>query len=323
MNILEQYKHYAAANRFDQTPQSLYEPMNYLLALGGKAMRPALLLYACQLFDATKLQAALPAAYAVELFHNFSLMHDDIMDAADLRRGQATVHKKYDTNTALLSGDVMLVYAYEYLAKIPTAQLPQALHRFNQTAIGVCKGQRMDMDFEQTFDISLSDYLLMIELKTAVLLQGAMEIGALIGGATPDEAQLAGEFGRLMGIAFQLQDDFLDTFGKAEKVGKRIGGDIVQNKKTYLLLYTLSQADEADKASLLKWMSQTTEEKQADKKIKEVTKLFKKYQADLQLQALMQDYTQQAAFALAQIPSAEEFKLPLREFLYLLSERES
>lgn len=310
-----------------EQPRSLYEPIQYLMNLGGKAMRPQLLLLAHRLFsqDEQSIEKALPLAYAIELFHNFSLMHDDIMDAAPLRRGQATVHEKYDANTAILSGDVMLVFAYEYLAKGEAELLPEYLRVFNRDAVGVCQGQRLDMDFEKISakDLAMQDYLGMIEQKTAVLLRAAMELGALSAGATRDEAELAGEFGRALGLAFQLQDDYLDSFGEDAKVGKRIGGDILQKKKTFLVLYALEQAGEERSAELLAALeSDCKTAKEEEKKIKQVQKLFEDLGAKKALEQAVRDWTEEARDCLEQIPAPKEIKVQLAQFIQMLEKRQ-
>jgi geranylgeranyl diphosphate synthase type II len=245
---------FAEQNPFPQAPQTLYEPCSYILTLGGKRLRPALTLMACELFS-HGVENALPAAWAVELFHNFTLMHDDIMDAAPLRRGQPTVHTRWNNTTAILSGDVMLIWAYRYLTQSGDAETVLRLIRiFNRVATEVCEGQQMDLDFERTQTVTIPDYLRMIELKTAVLLGGALEMGAVCAGAAEADASHLYEFGRLAGIAFQIQDDLLDTYGDPAKFGKQVGGDILQNKKTMLVLKTLDSAPEADREALGDWM---------------------------------------------------------------------
>ncbi len=238
------FESYLKNNEFKNSPKELYEPSNYILSLGGKRLRPAILLAGHYLFD-DEVQKSLPAAFAVELFHNFSLMHDDIMDAAPLRRGQLTVHKKFGLNSGILSGDAMLVLAYESLLQTESPQIVHLMKRFNQMALQVCEGQQMDMNFEKSQNVSIEEYLRMIELKTAVLVAAALEIGALIGGARKEDAEALYEFGRNLGIAFQLQDDILDAFGDPKKFGKKTGGDIAQNKKTYLYLKALEIAPTA------------------------------------------------------------------------------
>jgi geranylgeranyl diphosphate synthase, type II len=238
------FQSYLSQHAFNQEPQELYEPVNYILSLGGKRLRPLLALMGYELFD-EEVSKALPIAAAVEIFHNFTLLHDDIMDAAPLRRGKPTVHAKYGTNTGILSGDVMVIIAYEFLNKIPH---PKLLSIFNKMAIEVCEGQQYDMNFETRNDVTIPEYIRMIELKTSVLIAAAFQMGALVGGATEDVAQHLYEFGRNVGIAFQIQDDILDTFGDPEKFGKKVGGDIVQNKKTYLVLksYELGNTEQID-----------------------------------------------------------------------------
>lgn len=250
-----EFQSYLQQQSFGSEPDSLYEPVRYILSLGGKRLRPLVLLLSHKLFD-DNTATAMPVAMAIEVFHNFTLVHDDIMDEAPLRRGKPTVHKKFDTNKAILSGDVMLVLAYDYLLRLQNQTLIPTISRiFTQTAIEVCEGQQMDMDFEKRNDVSVEEYLRMITLKTSVLVAAAMKIGALTGGASEGDAQSLYEFGCNLGIAFQLQDDLLDTFGDPEKFGKQPGGDILQNKKTYLFLKALELADETTKARLLHWYS--------------------------------------------------------------------
>jgi len=252
--LLDFLNGYAAENPFPDNPKMLYEPCDYMLALGGKRLRPAMLLMAQNLFS-DDIKPALPAAWSVELFHNFTLMHDDIMDAAPLRRGKATVHTKWNQTTGILSGDVMLIHAYAHLVKAgEPAIVPELIRSFNRVAIGVCEGQQYDVDFETRSDVSLPEYIRMIELKTAVLIGGALEMGALCAGASRFNADHLYEFGRLAGIAFQIQDDLLDTYGDPAKFGKQVGGDILQNKKTFLVLKTLEVAPEPERAALQQWM---------------------------------------------------------------------
>lgn len=231
-------------NAYKKQPQSLYAPINYTLALGGKRIRPALLLLANDLFNG-KPEKAINAALAIEVFHNFTLVHDDIMDNAPIRRGKPTVFKKWDVNTAILSGDVMLVEAYQLLAACDAAVLPELLKLFNKTAVEVCEGQQYDMLFEKAADVTIDNYLKMIELKTAVLLGASLKMGAIIAGTSKSDAKHFYEFGKNIGVAFQLMDDILDVYGNPEKFGKQVGGDILANKKTYLLLKTMELANGA------------------------------------------------------------------------------
>ncbi|HMS99338.1 MAG TPA: polyprenyl synthetase family protein [Saprospiraceae bacterium] len=251
-------------------PLSLYQPIQYLMSIGGKRIRPALTLLACEMYSQNH-QPALAAAYALEIFHNFTLMHDDIMDQAAVRRGQATVHQKYDVNTAILSGDVMLIHCYQVLSSYGPKST-EILHCFNQMAVQLCEGQRMDMDFETTEQVSIKDYLTMIEYKTSVLLACALQTGAIIADADEGEQKHLYAFGINSGIAFQIQDDLLDAFGDAAMVGKQAGGDIIQGKKTYLYLKALELADAKQKESLLGYyqagaMADPQEKVEAVKKI--------------------------------------------------------
>lgn len=300
---------FLAKHFFQQTPTALYEPVNYILQLGGKRLRPALLLYGYQLFD-EKVEKALPAAYAVEIFHNFSLVHDDIMDAAPLRRGKPTVHHKYNINTGILSGDVMLIYAYEYLLRTQdTPVIGDLVKIFNRFAIEVCEGQQMDMDFEKQADVTILQYLKMIELKTAALIGGALELGARIGGASALDAAHLAAFGRNAGIAFQLQDDWLDTFGDPTKVGKKPGGDIIQNKKTYLIIKALELANPALRTELLQWMSTTTSNEA--EKIERVVSILKALDIPNIVEAAKGSFMQEAYTHLAQVQGNEEIKQEL------------
>lgn len=302
--------------------QSLYEPIDYIFSLGGKRMRPLLALLSCQLFS-DEIKPALPVAYAVEMFHNFSLVHDDIMDEAALRRGQPTVHKKYDTNTAILSGDVMLLYSYKHLHRTDPKYWPHLLPIFTDVAIGVCEGQQLDVDFEAKTNVTLEEYLRMIELKTSVLLYGAMKMGALLGGATEEEAEFAGAFGRNMGIAFQIKDDWLDTFGTQAKVGKRIGGDIVQNKKTALVIKALDLADEPTAERLRHLLSTNPPAAEEEAKIAEVTQIFADLGIPNEMADLMEVYRQKAQDSLDHLEHIEASrKAPLYNFLEELMARE-
>jgi len=236
-------------DHFPGQPANLYDPLRYFLKLGGKRMRPMLSLMACKLAG-SPMEKALPVALAVEYFHNFSLIHDDIMDAAPLRRGQATVHEKWNTNIAILSGDVLLVKAYDYLASYDAETFLQLFKVFNQTAVEVCEGQQMDMDFEQRSEVNESEYLEMIRLKTSVLLGCALQMGGIVGGAVQKDAQLLYEFGEQLGLAFQIQDDLLDLYGESAQVGKQIGGDVLANKKTLLSISAKRAASQNQLAAL-------------------------------------------------------------------------
>ncbi|MCD7963346.1 MAG: polyprenyl synthetase family protein [Rikenellaceae bacterium] len=235
---------------FPDEPRKLFSPVKYTLEAGGKRIRPLLALAACNMFNDNAIEA-IDIALGIEVFHNFTLLHDDIMDNAGLRRGRPTVHKKWDENTAILSGDAMVIYSYELISRCKPAILGQILKIFNSVALGVCQGQQYDMDFETSGTVSIPEYMEMIRLKTAVLLAGAAQMGALAGGASYENSQKMYDFGIVLGLGFQLQDDVLDTYGDPETFGKNIGGDIESNKKTFLMLKALETAGEDDKKKLL------------------------------------------------------------------------
>lgn len=267
----EKYTDFLTKKKLSQSPANLYEPVNYILSIGGKRMRPQLVLWGCYCFD-NKWERALPVAHGVEVFHNFTLVHDDIMDKAPLRRGKPTVHHKYDTNTAILSGDVMLLLSYDYLFEVEKGKYFRKLFPvFNKIAIEVCDGQQYDMNFETKNNVSVKQYLKMIELKTAALLGGAIRLGAIVGGAKRRDAKLMEKFGRWMGVAFQIQDDILDSFGDPLKFGKKVGGDIAQNKKTLLYLTALKKSKGAQKKELVKlYSNETTDEVAKIIRVKEI-----------------------------------------------------
>lgn len=297
---------------FPAKPNNLYEPCNYLLQLGGKRVRPVLCLMGNELFGEISTDAW-HAGYAVELFHNFTLIHDDIMDQAPLRRGKETVHEKYGMTAGILCGDVMNIYAYEQLAHVKTA-LPQIFHLFNKTAIEVCEGQQEDMDFENRNDVHIDEYIHMITLKTSVLLACALKMGALIGGATEGNADKLYEFGKNLGIAFQLQDDYLDAYGATDKLGKQNGGDIKANKKTYLLLKALENSNNEQRAAIEKLL-QTDEEN----KVAAMLQLFSDTRADLACRDAVEHYSRKAFSSLEDVAALKKRKEPLHELAsYLL-----
>jgi geranylgeranyl diphosphate synthase type II len=292
MNSIEQLSQ-AFTNRFGiehfpASPASLYDPNRYFLSMGGKRIRPLLVLMGNELFDEIK-DDAWPVATAVELFHNFSLIHDDIMDAAPLRRGKPTVHQQYGVNTAILAGDVMLVKCYEYLNQVDKSVGRQVIRLFNKTAAEVCEGQQLDMDFEQRSDVALDDYIEMIRLKTSVLIAAALKMGAIIGGAGLGNQDHLYHFGINLGIAFQVQDDYLDAFGDPEKFGKEVGGDIRQNKKTFLAIHTQEVASVAQQ----KQLAELAAENPADK-VEQVLRIMKACGADEWARNLKDDYFQKA-----------------------------
>lgn len=305
---------------FPLRPNELYEPITYILSLGGKRLRPALLLMACDMFGGDVPAAVLPAL-AIEVFHNFTLVHDDIMDNAPLRRGKATVHEKWNINVGILSGDVMLVEAYKLIMQVNNALLRPVLEIFNNTAVGVCEGQQYDMNFEQQDQVQVADYVEMIRLKTAVLLGGALKIGALIGGASTRDADLLCQFGEQLGIAFQLQDDILDVYGDPDKFGKQVGGDIISNKKTYLLIKALELADGQEVAQLQHWLTATAFD--PAEKVSAVTTIYDRLQVRKYAEQTMQTYAEQAFEALAQVNLSDDRKKYIRDFADGLMVREN
>jgi len=302
------------------TPYGLYEPVEYVLSLGGKRIRPVLALLACQLFDDAP-EKALNPALAIEVFHNFTLLHDDIMDKAEMRRNQPTVHIKWDENRAILSGDAMLIKAYQLLAKCEQAVLKPVLDIFSKTSVEVCEGQQFDMEFESRNDVSIDEYVNMIRLKTSVLLAGSLKIGAICGGASEEDADMLYRFGAGIGIAFQLKDDYLDVYGDPEKFGKNIGGDICCNKKTFLLITALEKADAATKTELLSWINTPTCDR--SEKIKAVTALYDKLDIRSHTENAMRTYYEEAIQSLKKVSVPEEKKIELYVFAENLLYREN
>ena len=286
---------------WDKEPKGLYEPIGYALASGGKRVRPTLALMAAEvivnggLLNGDAIEQTVPAALALEVFHNFTLLHDDVMDRAEIRRGRPTVHVKWNDNTAILSGDQMLIEAYKLLAEVPVDKLPQVLKWFNEMATGICEGQQMDVDFEHMSQVTLDDYMKMIELKTSVLLANAMRIGGYIAGATPVQQEALYQYGLHIGLAFQVQDDILDVYGDPKTFGKAIGGDICCNKKTALLITALENADAESKAELLQWIMATDRN---EEKIAAVTEIYNRLGVRQTCEAIMEEHT---ALALAQL----------------------
>ncbi|MCX2585575.1 MULTISPECIES: polyprenyl synthetase family protein [unclassified Pedobacter] len=293
--------------RFPDQPRQLYDPITYIINLGGKRIRPLLVLMATELFGKDA-HDAIHAAMAIEVFHNFTLVHDDIMDNAPLRRGKATVHEKWSTNTAILSGDVMMVEANKNLAKVNPIFLKDVLDTFNATAQGVCEGQQLDMEFENRDDVSIEDYINMIRLKTAVLLGGALKLGAIIAGASEKDADLIYQFGENIGIAFQLQDDILDVYADPEKFGKQVGGDIIANKKTFLLLKALSKTDSF---VLQNWINRKDFENQ--EKIQAVTEIYNELGIPDEAEKEMKKYAAIAFKNLNEISASPIYKQDLHQ----------
>ncbi|HRI27437.1 MAG TPA: polyprenyl synthetase family protein [Chitinophagales bacterium] len=302
------FDEYAQQQALPPHPAGLYNPVRHIMSIGGKRIRPLLCLLGCQMFT-HHIQNALPPALAVEFFHNFSLLHDDVMDNAPLRRGFPTVHAKYGLNAAILSGDAMLVKAYEYLSSADANLLPALIKIFNQTALEVCEGQQYDMDFETTMQVTKQQYLHMITLKTAVLLAASLQMGALTGGANHEQAKVLYRFGINIGIAFQLQDDYLDTFGKPDTFGKKIGGDILNNKKTYLLLHALENANPQQNQTLINQLSDPNAN--PTQKVAAITAIYEETGAKDAIQTEMERYYQLAFEYLSylQLPDAQLFNL--------------
>jgi geranylgeranyl diphosphate synthase type II len=305
-----------AQRHFPEIPASLYEPCEYFLTIGGKRIRPVLCLMGNELFNDIQ-PDAYRAAKAVELFHNFTLVHDDMMDDASLRRGMETVHVKYDRSTALLAGDVMMIRAYEYLTGIGPAHIHKILELFNRTAREVCEGQQLDMDFEKREEVLLNDYIHMITLKTSVLLAASLSMGAIIGGAGEGNCNHLYEFGKNLGIAFQIQDDYLDAFGDPDKFGKEVGGDIKQNKKTFLLLHALEVADDSQRRQLKQLMTENPSDK-----IEQVLAIYRSCGVDAWANTLKEQYLNTAMKHLEDIAVVSARKQPLKELADYLIQRE-
>jgi len=302
-------------NHFPSTPATLYEPSEYFLSIGGKRIRPILCLLGNELFNDLH-EDAYHLSNAVELFHNFSLVHDDIMDDASLRRGKATVHTKYDNNTAILVGDVMLVRAYEHLQKIQSNHLAKILELFNTTAKEVCEGQQLDMDYSKMDKVTMEDYIHMITLKTSVLLAASLEMGAIIGGANNANCKHLYEFGKNIGIAFQVQDDYLDAFGDAALFGKEPGGDIKQNKKTFLLIHALEVANKEQKLALTDLLKSDGIDK-----VEKVLAIFKECSIDTWAEHTKSTYLKKAFEHLESIAVTSDRKKPLIELANYLMNR--
>lgn len=316
---LELIKEQAAQFAESNNSQSLYQPISYLMSLGGKRLRPALALLACQAFGGNE-EDALSAALGIEVFHNFTLMHDDIMDNAPLRRGKETVHEKWNVNTAILSGDAMLVQSYQLMAKSPPALLPLVLERFSATALEVCEGQQLDMEFEERMDVTIDEYLEMIRLKTSVLLAASLEIGALIGGASSEDASLVYKFGESLGIAFQLRDDYLDAFGEEDKVGKQIGGDILADKKTFLLINAWNEANESDKELLRRYVGSSSHP--SPEKIKTIKEIMVNSGSDRALLEKSNEFYEAGMASLKKLSKQNEYTEELKAFASMLMERD-
>ncbi|MRX66392.1 polyprenyl synthetase family protein [Flavobacterium resistens] len=315
MHDISQYQDffisYLKKQSIQKEPKNLYEPIEYILGLGGKRMRPVLTLMAAEVFDADY-TTALPAAMAVEVFHNFSLVHDDIMDDAPLRRGEETVHEKWNINTGILSGDAMLILAYQYFEQYEPAVFRDLAKLFSKTALEVCEGQQWDVDFEERTDVTIPEYLKMIEYKTAVLVAAAMKMGAIVAKTSEKEGDLIYDFGLNLGLAFQLQDDYLDAFGDPETFGKQVGGDIIENKKTYLYLKALEFSTPEKAAELEKLFRLQLDEN--SEKIETAKAIFNESGASKATQDAIEMYTFKAFETLEKMDINSEKKNILRTF---------
>ncbi|HEY0058136.1 MAG TPA: polyprenyl synthetase family protein [Flavisolibacter sp.] len=305
-----------SVDHFPVQPASLYDPNRYFLQLGGKRVRPVSCLMGNELFGDIN-EDAWEVAAGIELFHNFTLIHDDIMDKAPLRRGLETLHHKWGESTALLAGDVMLVTAYEYLNKISTKYARSIMQLFNQTAKAVCEGQQLDMDYEQKEEVSFEEYGLMINLKTSVLLAASMKMGAVLGGAGERNQDLIYDFGRKLGLAFQVQDDYLDAFGDPQKFGKQVGGDIKANKKTFLFIHALESANESQKSELMQLMRSDEHDK-----VEKVLAIYRACRVDEWARELKENYMRDAFLHLDDIAVLSKRKEPLKALAQSLIQRD-
>ena len=300
-------------------PETLYEPIRYVLSLGGKRIRPVLMLMSYNLYK-DDADTILPTACGLETYHNYTLLHDDLMDNADMRRGHATVHKKWDANTAILSGDSMLVLSYQRIAQCAPQYLPQILDLFTTTALEIGEGQQYDMEFETRDDVCEAEYIEMIRLKTSVLLACAMKMGAIQAGASPADQDALYRYGESLGLAFQLQDDYLDVYGDPSVFGKNIGGDITSNKKTFMLINALLRAEGQDKAELEAWIARKDFDRQ--EKVDAVTHLYTKLGIDRLARERIEYYTREALSCLDTVDTPDERKAELREYTMMMMRRE-
>ncbi len=307
----KEFLRFLDSNKIDRNPKNLYAPIDYILQLGGKRIRPVLTLMAADIFS-DNYKTALPAALAVEIFHNFTLVHDDIMDDAPLRRGKTTVHEKWNLNTGILSGDAMLILAYQFFENYEPIIFQKLAKLFSKTALEVCDGQQLDIDFETRNDVTIPEYIEMIRLKTSVLVAAALKMGAIVANTNEENSNLIYDFGLNLGIAFQLQDDYLDTFGDPDTFGKQIGGDIIENKKTYLYLKALKISDKKDKEKLKFFYNQKL--KDNTNKIKEVKDIFEKNEIPKFIKEQIENYTEKAFKTLPKLNISKTDKEKLKLF---------
>lgn len=318
-DILTLVNNYLDNIPYTRKPETLYEPIRYVLSLGGKRIRPVLMLMSYNLYK-DDADTILPTACGLETYHNYTLLHDDLMDNADMRRGHATVHKKWDANTAILSGDSMLVLSYQRIAQCAPQYLPQILDLFTTTALEIGEGQQYDMEFETRDDVCEAEYIEMIRLKTSVLLACAMKMGAIQAGASPADQDALYRYGESLGLAFQLQDDYLDVYGDPSVFGKNIGGDITSNKKTFMLINALLRAEGQDKAELEAWIARKDFERQ--EKVDAVTHLYTKLGIDRLARERIEYYTREALSCLDAVDTPDERKAELREYTMMMMRRE-
>lgn len=309
--LLEKINAYVAGLDYSRPPMDLYAPVEYVLSLGGKRIRPLLMLMAYNIYK-EEVGEALPPAAGIETYHNYTLLHDDLMDRADMRRGHLTVHKKWNDNTAILSGDTMLVLAYKLMAQCGAAHLKEVIDLFTETALEIGEGQQYDMEFENRMDVTEEEYLEMIRLKTSVLLAASLKIGALLAGAPAEDADQLYDYGIQLGLAFQLQDDYLDVYGDPAVFGKKIGGDILCNKKTYMLINALQRADESQRAALEQWIGAVEYEPQ--EKVAAVTALYDAIGIKVLCHEKIEDYFRKAGECLAGVQVEESRKKMLAQF---------
>lgn len=317
--LLKQIHSYIEQLPFSHEPLGLYDPISYVLALGGKRLRPVLMLLAYNLYK-EDVTTVFSQAAGIETYHNFTLLHDDLMDKADVRRGKPTVYKKWDENTAILSGDAMLILAYQFMMnQCPETCMKEVMEAFGQTALEICEGQQWDMEFESRMDVTVDEYIEMIRLKTSVLLAGALKIGAILGGASQSDTQYLYDFGIKMGLAFQLQDDFLDVYGDPAVFGKKIGGDILCNKKTYMLITALNLAKGNDRKELLGWIER--EQVVPEEKIAAVTAIYNKVGIAELCTEQINKYYAEGLDLLDKVSVKDEMKENLRTFVCQLMNR--
>ena len=317
--LLEKINSHIADLKFTRTPQGLYDPVSYVLSMGGKRIRPVLMLMAYNLYKEDLARIYGPAT-GIEVYHNYTLLHDDLMDRADRRRGKETVHKVWNDNTAILSGDAMLVLAYRFMAQCPVDCLKEVMELFSLTALEICEGQQMDMEFELRKDVREEEYLEMIRLKTGVLLAASLKIGALLGGASSEDAEQLYDFGMNLGVAFQLKDDFLDVYGDAAVFGKNIGGDILCNKKTYMLIKAFEHADEEQLTRLNAWVDAVAFN--PEEKVAAVTELYNRIGVKELCEKKMEEYCERAMESLLAVKVADEKKEELKNLMANLMHRE-